>query len=467
MPASLGWLLVMTGQLAIFATYWDEAFHTDVGRDKAWSAPHLLLYGSVAVVGLGVAYWGIRQLLATHSLSQSVRNLPVAAAGLGALGALIAAPIDIAWHETYGRDAVLWSPPHMLVLLGSIALGLGVTAGIPAGNRALRVGAGVLLLANAVAVVFEYEADVPQFREGLYLPILIGVSLAVALVVDQLLGRAWVAAVTLGYAATRLAIAGGLAALGRSTPDLPIAILGLALWSLPLKSRVQRATAAAGGIAALAMLSSAFGAASQPTDSVTATGAPVLLIALLVLARRRRHLAAAVLLAGAAFMTLAPQDPAAAHDPGQGDPVVPVELTGHGGGGVLGITATVTEHCDDLQPVRVVVRRAGRTLTAPLTAAASCSFHGQITVPTDGRWFTYVEFRHERQLLEAWLPLDPSSAIDITQPRHLYLPAGSGREATPTQVLLGGLIYLLGFALIGLGIAAVRQARRDAVRVAS
>lgn len=459
--------MVAAGLLAVFATYWDEAWHTDIGRDTAWAAPHVLLYGSVAVVGLGVAYWGIRQLFASRSLPGGLRNRPLTAAGFGALGALVAAPVDTFWHETYGRDAVLWSPPHMLALLGAIALGLGLAAGIPSDRSALRAGAGILLLANAVAVVFEYEADVPQFNETLYLPIVVAVSVGVAFVVDQLVpGRFGVAVVAVGYAVTRLAVAGALAALGRSTPDLPVAVLGLAFWCLPLRTRVERVAAAAAGVSGLALIASAMGAASEPTSAVASTAVPIVGVALLVLlAGRTRLLAAAAVVTAGVVMPVVPDEPASAHDPGQGDPVIPVELTGRGGGGQLTIAASVSEHCDDLEPVRVVARRAGDALTAPLTETTEgCTFRGAVAVPSGGRWFTYVEFRHEGQALEAWLPLDADSDRPVTQDRDLYLPAGGGQGVTVLQAGVGVLIYLVGFGLIAVGVAAIRQEARESAR---
>jgi hypothetical protein len=41
---------------------------------------------------------------------------------------LAALPIDAAWHAAFGRDAVLWSPPHMLAIFGSLALLVGFLA---------------------------------------------------------------------------------------------------------------------------------------------------------------------------------------------------------------------------------------------------------------------------------------------------------------------------------------------------
>lgn len=92
LPRGLVWPALLAGLGAVFATYWDEAWHTDVGRDTAWSAPHLLLYGSIAVVGLSVAVWGVAQLIVAWSLRMALANRPLVAASAGALGALVAAP---------------------------------------------------------------------------------------------------------------------------------------------------------------------------------------------------------------------------------------------------------------------------------------------------------------------------------------------------------------------------------------
>lgn len=38
-------------------------------------------------------------------------------------------PVDGAWHAAFGRDAVLWSPPHMLAVFGGLALLVGFLTG--------------------------------------------------------------------------------------------------------------------------------------------------------------------------------------------------------------------------------------------------------------------------------------------------------------------------------------------------
>lgn len=39
------------GTLGLFAVYWDDAWHTDVGRDSFVVAPHLLLYTAITAAG--------------------------------------------------------------------------------------------------------------------------------------------------------------------------------------------------------------------------------------------------------------------------------------------------------------------------------------------------------------------------------------------------------------------------------
>src|SRR3954469_6843645 len=81
-PPAIG-VVVAAGLASLFATYWDDAWHTDLGRDDALIPPHLLLYGSVAVAGLLVAAWGLLTVWRAHSLLAIFRrpDLLTAAAG--------------------------------------------------------------------------------------------------------------------------------------------------------------------------------------------------------------------------------------------------------------------------------------------------------------------------------------------------------------------------------------------------
>lgn len=188
-------------------------------------------------------------------------------------------------------------------------------------------------------MVFEYETDVPQFTEVIYLPILLAVGLTAAGVLRRAVPLAApVLTACLGYAVLRLAIGAILALLGRSTPDLPIAVLGLAAYDLPLRGRYGRPAAAAAATAALAWAASALGLASESTSAVGVVAAPVLVVAALILAASYRPArvawpAALIVLAAAARLTTG-AGRAAAHDPGEGPKVSTIELAatsdGHG-----------------------------------------------------------------------------------------------------------------------------------------
>lgn len=380
---------------------------------------------------------------------------PALAAGLGALGALVAAPIDAAWHETYGRDSVLFSPPHMLVVLASTSLVLGVLAGLPATARRLRLAAGVLLLANAAVVVFEYEADVPQFSETYYLPLLLLVGVASALVVSVLVPVPLpMTGVVLGYVVLRLTISGALVTLGRSAPDLPIAVLGLAAFDLRLRRTWMRVVAAAVATSALAWAASAASIASPPAADVGVVALPVVLIGLLVLlgSWQRGSIVAAALLGAVAVVTVGSPDPAAAHDPGQGEPVARVQLTGTtDGDGRVDLRVTLEDHCDDSEPRSIDARRAGVTETAALLETEPCVFRGQLALADEGRWFIYSSLVHRGSRVEAWLPLEVGTTGTLQQTRDLYRPAGEGPGVTKTQALSGGLVYAFGVGLLLVG----------------
>ena len=119
LPAGLLALVVVAGSAGLFATYWDDAWHTDLGRDQATIPPHLLLYAVVAACGLSA-------LRRSRSLAAVLRQPPLLLVAAGGTVTLAALPIDAAWHAAFGRDAVLWSPPHMLAIFGSLALLVGL-----------------------------------------------------------------------------------------------------------------------------------------------------------------------------------------------------------------------------------------------------------------------------------------------------------------------------------------------------
>ncbi|MGY6522622.1 MAG: hypothetical protein ACXIUD_12895 [Mongoliitalea sp.] len=113
---------------------WDISWHMTVGRDGLFSPPHLAIYLGALIAGLfsgfnvlKISFWGSRTEKAA-----SIKFWGIFYASLGALfciwGALAmltSAPFDDWWHNTYGLDVKILSPPHALLGLGMIIIQFG------------------------------------------------------------------------------------------------------------------------------------------------------------------------------------------------------------------------------------------------------------------------------------------------------------------------------------------------------
>lgn len=459
-----GSLAAAAGTVSLFGTYWDDAWHTDRGRDDAWVPPHLALYGGVAVVGVLVAVWAVRTLIVTRSLRRSVRNGPLALTCVAGTVVLAAAPADAWWHTAFGRDAVLWSPPHILVVFGSTALIVGLFAGLePTVGSAQRAALGALLVGDLLIVVMEYDTDVPQFADWWYAPVLVAGAVLGAELTRRLAPNVrWpVTRAVLIYVGLRLAVMLLLSALGHSTPDLPIAVLGLCVADLPWRQAADRMLASSAATAALAWLAAVTGLSSVAAGPVGVVAAAIMAVWALsaIGLRLRRPSVAVVLLLGlgiAGGAVAAPQ-PATAHDPGQGESLQTVQATAVSDGrGSLTLNIRAARDCDRLRPDAVHARRGGETRSAPLTLEAPCQFSGAIQVPDNGRWFLYATLHRDGGTAEVWLPIAGDRSTRVDQQRLLYQPPD--RVGSPIgKYAAGAALYLVGVVLLG---AAATQVMR-------
>jgi hypothetical protein len=118
--------LLAGGFLFGFAATWDEAWHRafgGFGRDFWWM-PHLLLYGSFALVSVMAAssfVW--TSLRHRGSLRERARAEPFITL-MALIGGFLAlsAPSDELWHRIYGLDLTAWSLPHTTVVFSYSAL---------------------------------------------------------------------------------------------------------------------------------------------------------------------------------------------------------------------------------------------------------------------------------------------------------------------------------------------------------
>jgi hypothetical protein len=127
------WCSALAVTSAYIGGYWDISWHRSIGRDTFWSPPHMAIYACGVLAGLSSAY-----LILTTTFG---RNRALAGVGVriwgftGPLGAFIgawgglamlaSAPFDDWWHNAYGLDVRIISPPHMVLAAGFFGIELG------------------------------------------------------------------------------------------------------------------------------------------------------------------------------------------------------------------------------------------------------------------------------------------------------------------------------------------------------
>jgi len=180
---------------------WDLSWHESIGRDTFWTPPHIAIYlcGVLAgiVCGYLILYTTIRR--PAELMNRSVQVLgfsaPIGAflAAWGGVAMLTSAPFDNWWHNAYGLDVKIVSPPHALLMLGILAIKVGsLLLVISAMNRAegdprifVRLQILALFFSASVlkAVMFvctEYTWDVMLHSATPYIAISIGVPFCFA-----------------------------------------------------------------------------------------------------------------------------------------------------------------------------------------------------------------------------------------------------------------------------------------------
>jgi hypothetical protein len=201
--AAVPWY-IWVGVLAITSSSiggaWDVSWHRTIGRDTFWTPAHMAIYACGVLAGV-ICSWLIVKCtffrdpeLAGASVSVFGLRAPLGVflAAWGGVAMLTAAPFDNWWHNAYGLDVKIVSPPHALLILGLRGISTGVMFLILAAmNRAaendtrtfkqlqlLLLYVGGLAIVGQMFFVQEYTWDVklhqaaPYIAMGIALPVL-------------------------------------------------------------------------------------------------------------------------------------------------------------------------------------------------------------------------------------------------------------------------------------------------------
>lgn len=464
-PSLVVGLSLIGGGTTLFGTYWDDAWHTDRGRDSFTIPPHLLLYSGLLIIGIAALLWAFVVWRREKHLRSVVGFPPLLLALIGDAVTFVAVPIDNAWHLAFGRDAVLWSPPHLLAVAGMLAVGSGLLLGLkPAhGWRGYLLTSAVatLVLGASQIPLMEYEADVPQFATVWYLPVMtVGLMFALS-ILSAADGRPGIGTLTaLLYTGIRVGVVGFLLLLGFSYPLVPPILVPALVYDLVTPFRWPRSLKAL-------LITCAVYASYVPYLNVTSNGMhftrnDILVGILLAFAgswgilnvveapclRWRPHMAGILLI----VLFLLPKQ-ALAHDPGQGQNIGTAQLQARVQDTTVLLTTTIIDRnlCEQLVPQQVEARRGGQFIRGPLHSIGTCQFQGVLHISEPGRWFVYDEWSIHSQHAETWLPVEvTTSTTQAAKRASLYLQettSGSIGEIVSAIILYGGILIFLGTIL--------------------
>ena len=124
------WMSVAGVTSACLGAHWDISWHRSIGRDTFWTPPHMAIYLCGVLAGIACGSLILRTTFGGDRAA-SVRVFgfrgPLGAfiSAWGGVLMLTSAPFDNWWHDTYGLDVKILSPPHSLLALGILAVQMG------------------------------------------------------------------------------------------------------------------------------------------------------------------------------------------------------------------------------------------------------------------------------------------------------------------------------------------------------
>jgi len=167
-----GFLLALAASSITIGIIWDISWHETIGRDTFWTPAHMAIYLGGALGGCVGGWLAIQYtfLAGPAERAASVRvfgaRAPLGAwvAIWGAVAMITSGPFDNWWHNAYGLDVKIISPPHTVLGLGMFGMVFGALLlvltrqnRLPEGEGGgLFVYVGGLFVVMASVFVLEY-----------------------------------------------------------------------------------------------------------------------------------------------------------------------------------------------------------------------------------------------------------------------------------------------------------------------
>lgn len=519
-----GWAAIAIGQ-SLFALlvagvgfYADVAWHIALGRDEELlTAPHTaILLGLVGILSASVLAiivatldgwergWRISGLRIPYSM------LPLGALGVGAVSGF---PMDEIWHAAFGIDVTMWSPTHMLMILGASFTGLAgwlvlADAGVQPKDsgwaRFLHGFAAWLTLQGLVAGQGEFSFGVPQFSQ-MFHPLLVSAAAGLGLVAIRIVlgrGRALlIATILLATQMAQLGDEGGPVSTRHGATFVVAALVVELVASLAGVDRRTRFAVLSGvGIGALGLAGEwawnsdlVFEGAHQAWNTsllpmaavvsvIAAVGAGLLGAGFASAFRfvpSGRAIGRAGLVAGAVLLLapilyLLPRDVADVTAEVTIDPA-PTDAFDEAGAFVT-VTLDPAGAADDAHWFQASSWQGGGLVLADMVELEPGVWRSSSPVPTDGFWKTLVRLHRngtEMMAVPIWFPADPDigeaeiPAVDRTvqfRSETEYLLRETEASSGPLPALVHGYLALTVLAWLAAFVVGVRRIGDDGIR---
>ena len=208
------WSAVFAVTSTTVGLYWDISWHIGIGRDTFWTPAHLAIQFGAVLTGLSCAYLILHTTFAGDSEAKeaSVRVLgfrgPLGAfiAAWGGFCMLTSAPFDNWWHESFGLDVKILSPPHVVLIIGIFTMGVGGLMLIASSLNLSSEGAtrklnwlllyvGSLLLSLLIMLAYEYVGDQTLMHSAIFYRALGMVAPVVLAGIARASGSRWAATI--------------------------------------------------------------------------------------------------------------------------------------------------------------------------------------------------------------------------------------------------------------------------------
>jgi hypothetical protein len=162
---------------------WDISWHETIGRDTFWTPAHMAIYLGGVLAGCTGGWLAIKH---TFFASPAERDASVSVFGAraplgawvaiwGALAMITSAPFDDWWHNAYGLDVKIISPPHAVLGLGMFGISVGALLLVLSrqnrlGDLSSTKGSGLFIYTGGVFVllgsVFILEYIFPNMQHA-------------------------------------------------------------------------------------------------------------------------------------------------------------------------------------------------------------------------------------------------------------------------------------------------------------